>query len=95
MPDSGEDRSRWLAEPPAAGEVRFLFEAGEDVELTPEARDALDALVTALQGGEVEGFAARACPALGACSDFWCVSYLGCSPVTRKPCGWLVNCRIA
>ena len=94
MPDSGEDRSRWLAEPPAAGEVRFLFEAGEDVELTPEAREALDALVTALQGAEVEGFAMQKCPALGNCPSFSCGSYYGCRPVTRGPCAWLVLCTI-
>lgn len=93
MPNDGGDRARWLAEPPAPGEVRLLFDAGDEVELTPEARQALDDLVTALNGADVEGFTMRKCPALDACSDFSCGSYYGCA-ITRKPCAWLVECTI-
>jgi hypothetical protein len=53
-----EDREApaWLLEPPGANQIHFHIETGDGVELTPEARQALETLVSELSGNEVEGF---------------------------------------
>ena len=46
----------WLREPPAAREIRVLVECGEEAELTPEAQDALEHLMSELADAEVQGY---------------------------------------
>jgi hypothetical protein len=97
MADQDDTQSRWVVEPPAAGQVKLFFDVGEGVELTPEVLAALNELVDALHGsdvGDVSGFATNKCPALGACPDFSCGSYFGCSPLSKTPCYALVKCAI-
>jgi len=55
--EDGVDRSEWLLEPPEAGEVRLMVELGEGAELSPEAQDSLERLMSALHDAEVSGFA--------------------------------------
>jgi len=53
--DSG-DKSEWLVEPPGAGEIRVLVELGEGAQLSPEAAESLEQLVSAINDAEVSGF---------------------------------------
>lgn len=57
MTDERDDPT-WLLEPPGSNQVHFHIETGEDVELSPGARQAIEDLVRELSGGEdeVEGF---------------------------------------
>jgi hypothetical protein len=75
---------RWLLEPPASREVHLYVDVGRETELTPEVREALNALVRALEGEDVAGFR------LGAgCTGFYsgpCWSYQICPDFTKDPC---------
>ena len=68
---------RWLLEPPEAGQVHLHFEVGEGTELTPEAREAVEAITRALAEPEVTGYA---------CSPF------KCPKETHAPCATKLNC---
>ena len=50
------DRSEWLVAPPAAGEIRLTVELGEGAQLSPEATEALERLVSEIEDAEVSGF---------------------------------------
>jgi hypothetical protein len=85
MADQSADAEapRWLRQP-GPGEARFHVAIGPGVELTPEVREALEALTSALQQDEVEGYARKPCPELG-----------GCTPYSSVPCFAYAPCRIA
>ena len=71
--ESNQER-RWLLEPPEPGMVKFVFELGEGTELSPEVRAALDQLVSAISGREVEGFShtGPGCYPSNCPKDNWC-----------------------
>ena len=54
--DEAVDRSEWLVAPPAAGEVRLTVELGEGAQLSAEATEALERLVSEIEDAEVTGF---------------------------------------
>jgi hypothetical protein len=96
MSEQGPDESEtgWLLEPPGPGEVHVNIMLGSDVELSSEARAALETLMSTLEESEVSGFAldlSAKCPGLRTCSP-----YGKCTPLTSAPtCMRYVHCRIA
>jgi hypothetical protein len=91
----GASSTQWLVEPPGAGEVFLYVAAGEGVEVTDAARDALNALMTELQRSEVEGFAGEpACPQFDICFPYNC-TLANCQPQFHQPCFIDAGCRIA
>jgi hypothetical protein len=92
-PDATDD-GNWLLEPPAPGRLHVHIEVGSDVDLSPEARGAIERLMTQIQDDEVMGFEI-ACGGLSACGTYSCD--LGrCTPLTKQPNCWAyVHCRIA
>ena len=54
-PGDGPD-SPWLLEPIGPREVRFYVQLGEEVDVSPEARQALEVLIREFQDTDVEGF---------------------------------------
>jgi hypothetical protein len=89
-PDS--DEPGWLLEPPSPGEVHMNVAIGSEVELSPEARRALETLMSHLQDDEVMGFLPP-CGGLDACSNYKCE--LGkCLPLRKYPCAMDVNCKV-
>jgi hypothetical protein len=56
--DLRNDAVEWLREPPSAREIRVLVECGEEAELTPDAQNALEHLMSELADAEVQGYAA-------------------------------------
>ena len=67
----------WLLQPPGPGEVQVNIEIGYNVELSPEARAALETLMHGLEEEEVAGFAFSL--------DAACGSYRICNPVQELP----------
>lgn len=95
--DEHEDaESDWLLEPPEPGEVQVNIAIGPDVELSPEAREALETLMSSLQESEVSGFASLGEADLGSkCPTYRiCKSYGWCQPLTTAPCLVYTRCRI-
>src|ERR1700751_76922 len=97
----------WILEPPGPDEISFSVAIGPQVEVTPETRSALEALMNDLADQEVADFvfgsepasraateettAARACVGLRTCAP-----YKKCTVLTTQPnCYVLVHCRIA
>ena len=96
-----EERSapEWLLEPPAANAVHFHVATGDDVELTPAARAALETLLTELGSSEVEAFRFGIwdCDELNrpSCSPDNC-TLANCQPLTTTPsCLAHSHCRIS
>jgi hypothetical protein len=92
-----DDAPRWLLEPPAANEVHFSFSTGAEVELSDEARRALETLVAELSGNEVEGFAMNFgiwdCDELQSCPPQHC-TLMNCQPLDSYPCAAKSHCKI-
>lgn len=82
----------WLLEPPDAGAVHLELSIGPGVELSSDARAALETLVTALLESEVTGFA-NDCGSLDACGTYHC--YLGKCILFKSPCLADIWCKIA
>jgi hypothetical protein len=86
---AGSEGPRWLLEPGPGG-ARIHVAVGEGAELTPELREALEALAGALHREEVEGYAKpKPCPILHVCNP-----YDTCNPQTSTPCARFTTCRI-
>jgi hypothetical protein len=73
---AGSGEPRWLLKP-RPGEVQIHVAIGEGAELTPELREALEALASALGQEEVEGYArgenictTKACPERISCDRY-------------------------
>lgn len=95
MSDEPDDiGAEWLMEPPAPGEVQVYVKAGEGVELSPEARRALETLMMELQRSEVEGFEGPDCPGYWDCYPYSC-TLKKCTPLYRRPCLVDTGCKIA
>jgi hypothetical protein len=95
-PESGSaDESGWLLEPPQPGTVNLHIQLGDDVELSPAARDALERLIGELNGDEVEGFAhGLSCPTVwDDCNPFTC-NLTNCQPLTSRPCAYDMDCKV-
>lgn len=91
----GPSDSNWLLSPPAPGQIHVHIEMGSEVELSPEARAAIETLVSRIQDDEVSGFM-QGCKSLDNCTSFHCT--LGkCTPLDRKGpnCEAYVHCAIA
>lgn len=84
----------WLLEPPAPGQIHVHIEVGSDVDLSPEARAAIEKIMEQIQDDEVTGFAQK-CGSLNACTGYYC--QLGkCTPLEKWPtCLAYVHCAIA
>jgi hypothetical protein len=96
MPDetSNQPESSWLLEPPGADEVHIAIELGSDVELSAEARDALDRLMSSLGESEEAEVGAFAC-VIGPCPDYRiCKTYGKCRPRETGTCLAWFHCRI-
>lgn len=96
MPDEDHETedSAWVLQPPSAGEIHIQIAAGDEVELSPEARSALENLINHLRDAEVMGFAVP-CGGLDACGGYVC--RLGkCLPLTKQPtCEAYTDCKVA
>ena len=93
MPDEPHDEShsRWLVEPPAAGVVDIRVAIGSEVELSPEARAALETLISRLEESEVSGFVMSSCGVHETCAP----AYGSCKPFEAYPCFWYTQCHIS
>jgi hypothetical protein len=90
----GEERDRsWLVQPIGPEELRVHVDIGEGVEVSDEARAALDVLLEELYADEVAGFA-HWCPDLGACSPRYECLPLGKCGLSKNPCFADVWCWI-
>jgi hypothetical protein len=86
---AGSGEPRWLVEP-RPGEAHVHIAVGEGAELTPELREALEGLASALHREEVEGYAKpQPCPRLHICDSLG-----NCQPHTQAPCAHFSTCRI-
>jgi hypothetical protein len=95
MPDESTDRS-WLVEPIGAKEIRIHVDVGEGVQLSDDARAAIDTLLDEMTGDEVSGYMNATfpkCTDLNKCSSFICGLLNGCG-LTRGPCFANVRCII-
>ncbi len=85
-----DEGSGWVVEPPSADTSRISINVSDTNQLTPEVRDALDALVRAMEAArsgddaqeEVEGFRAR-CPRRTTCDP---QSWIPCEAKTIIDC---------
>jgi hypothetical protein len=69
---SSDDAARWLVEPLQPQDVRIFVAVGDEAELTPPLRAALEQLAAAMQQDEaVQGYA---CPNFE-CTHFICGEY--------------------
>jgi hypothetical protein len=92
--DEGTDRS-WLLNPIGADEVRIHIDVGENVEISDEARAALDTLLEELYSEEVSGFASKIpCSQLSACKGRYQCDPLGKCGLLKVPCFADVYCKI-
>jgi len=91
MSDSN-DTQGWLLRPPEPGQIHFALALGEGVELSAEARDALDLLTSELLTNDVQGFS-KACPSLKGCTSYHCV--LGKCILDSYPCYAHTSCQVA
>jgi hypothetical protein len=92
-----ENEGRWLLPPPEPGETRISIATGEGVELSAEARRAIDVLLAEMRSGDVTGFARLGvvpCPWLDDCSQYSC-TLDRCQPQYRRPCFAEFGCKIA
>ncbi len=97
MTDEAEDTSvpQWLLEPPEAGEVLLYIASGDGVELSDDARAALETLMQELQTRDVEGFRTGvSCPSYDSCLPYSCTLET-CHPQYRKRCLVDAGCKIA
>ena len=87
-PTGGE----WLLEPPGPGEIKFQISAGEDAEVTPEVRAALDHLISLLSGSDVQGYVIDT-----ACGKktMLCAPNYKCQVERQQPCLIDYACQIA
>ena len=96
MPEETGDQpeSRWLLQPPGRGEVHVEVGVGSDVELSPEARGALERLLCSIESSEEAEVAGFAC-VIGPCPDYKiCKSFGHCLPRETGTCLAWVHCRI-
>jgi hypothetical protein len=86
------EESRWLLSPPGPGEVKLQIETGEGIGASLEVRAALEQLMKALAGAEVEGYIGN----ITACFvDGWECSANGpCITETMKTCAADYHCQI-
>lgn len=100
------ESSEWLLEPPGQGEVHLRIAVGDDVELSDEVRQEIESLIGKLQVDDVQGFIFglpmppapapapdKGCPSLNDCGWYSC-QLKRCTPLTRAPCAWNVECKI-
>jgi len=88
-----DDDATWLLEPPGSGEIHITLAVGSDVELSVEARAALENLIGLMQDAEVSGFLPP-CGTLADCLTFRCFPLGACTPLVSKPCFADVSCKI-
>lgn len=94
MPEEGDRDRRWLVEPVGPEEVRVHVDLGEGVEISEQARTALDTLLASLYESEVEGFASVSCPSLKSCGWYICSPLGKCQWLEGYPCFVQTTCRI-
>jgi hypothetical protein len=91
-----ESEGEWVATPVGADDFVLQISVGQNVELSDEARHAIEKLIGDLEGAEVTGHAASSgCLFLsGSCGKYSCE--LGkCQPESRRPCAMDYKCKIA
>lgn len=87
------DDEDWLLQPPPTGHIKLEIATGSAVELTEEARSALDVLINHLQSDEVTGFyITEPCGGLYDCGKYGCS--LGDCLLSSRPCRANVRCII-
>jgi hypothetical protein len=97
---TGESRNperTWLVEPPASGEINFQIAAGDQVEMTPEIRQAFDDLVEMLSRADVAGYSDVCIGYTAGCNSntFNCSPRQRCSYEGQYPCFINYFCKIA
>jgi hypothetical protein len=96
--DSGE--RHWVIEPPGRQEMHFLVAAGDQVEFTPQVREAFERFLEALSD-EIEGYSlslSDKCYGFtkGCTEDnYACVPRAKCSWEVQQPCFIDYQCKIA
>jgi hypothetical protein len=87
---------RWLLEPPGPRDIHLHVNLGQETELTPAVRQALDELLRTLEGADVGGFRLR-----DSCTGYYsgpCFTLSVCPDYTNDPCAAYychpVSCRI-
>jgi hypothetical protein len=91
------DQGHWLVEPPGSTDVNFQIAAGDQVEITPEMRQAFDNLVTALNTADVEGFTDACIDYIKGCitNTYICSPRQRCANEGQYPCFMQYYCKIA
>jgi hypothetical protein len=79
--ESSAERN-WLVEPPASTHIAFRIAAGDQVEVTPEIRQAFENLVVSLNAADVEGYTDACIGYVRGCTN----NTYNCSP--RQRCGY-------
>jgi hypothetical protein len=90
---------RWLLSPPAPGETRIHLAVGEGTELTPALREAIERLIDAFNGQDVQGHLLATtcfpkCGDLADCGTFSCKPLHNCGPLSQQPCAAYMDCAI-
>jgi hypothetical protein len=91
------DERAWLIEPPNSGEIKFQIALGDQVEVTPEMRQAFDNLVSALSTADVEGYTDACIDYIKGCTSnsFNCDPRQRCAHEGQAPCFMNYFCKIA
>ena len=91
------DTSAFVVTPPGANELSITVGMGENVQLTPEVRAQIEALLRSLMGSESllpeEESAFKCGGAFTRCGSFTC-TLDDCQPLKSTPCFQLVSCKI-
>jgi len=81
----------WLREPVGAGSSHVYVRVGEQANITPEVRAALESLAAALQKeAGPTAHKEKECP-----NKVYCSPRDNCQPEVQQPCFWFTSCRIA
>lgn len=81
------EEARWLLEPPVPGEVKLSLAVGEGAEVTPELREAFEALLRALHEEEVQGYVNPGCRGLCFLRRYQCSVDYQCRIIAPSPAG--------
>ena len=98
-PDDEAESSAWLVEPPGADQIHLTIGIGENVEMTPELRTKIEALVASVTGAATsratleENVLGRCGGVFDRCGTFSC-SLDECLPLKIRPCKSYLTCQI-
>ena len=97
IPEQPEE-ARWLLEPAQPDQINISIAIGDNVEVTPELREAVDRLLSVVGMGDVTGYTLPGTcgPQSISCPTFYNCNLDTCRPVVQYPnCLLYTNCRVA